>query len=47
MKLYSTIGSPPSRSVMVTLKLLNIPHELKEVDLMKEEQYNPEFLKVI
>lgn len=47
VKLYYALFSPPSRSVMVVLKLLNIPHELKPVELIKAEHLSAEYRRVM
>lgn len=46
VQLYYTIASPPARAVMLTLKNLDIPHELHNVNLLKGEHKSDEFLKV-
>lgn len=44
--LYSQDLSPPSRAVRIVAEYLNIPLELKIVDLGKKEHLKPEFIKV-
>lgn len=46
VKLYFLIASPPARAVQVTLKTLNIPHEVVNVDLVNGEHKSETFLKV-
>lgn len=46
VQLYYTIASPPARAVILTLKNLDIPHELHNVNLLKGEHKSEEFLKV-
>lgn len=46
VQLYYTIASPPARAVMLTLKNLDIPHELHNVNLLKGEHKSDEFLKI-
>jgi hypothetical protein len=43
---YYTIASPPCRSVLMLAKTLGLQLNLKKVDLLKKEQYTPEFLEV-
>lgn len=38
--------SPPCRSALLTAAALGIDFELKEVNLLEGEQYDPDFLKV-
>ncbi|XP_030383697.1 glutathione S-transferase 1-like [Scaptodrosophila lebanonensis] len=44
--LYGIDGSPPVRSVLLTLKALNLPFEYKVVNLLAGEHMTPEFLKM-
>ncbi|KAL3275751.1 hypothetical protein HHI36_020497 [Cryptolaemus montrouzieri] len=44
--LYEFVASPPVRVVKMLAKSLNLELELKPVNLMNKEQYNPEYLKV-
>jgi len=44
--LYYMPESPPSRAVLMVAKHLNIPVNIKHVDLMKQEQLKPEFLEI-
>ncbi|KAG5674797.1 hypothetical protein PVAND_004745 [Polypedilum vanderplanki] len=46
MKLYHTPGSPPSRSVLMTLRCLEIDVEIHEIDLRKGENRTADFLKI-
>ncbi|XP_073845436.1 glutathione S-transferase E14-like [Musca autumnalis] len=46
LTLYYDERSPPVRSVLMLIKMLNITVELKEVDLFKREQLRPEFLEL-
>ena len=46
LKLYYTSGSPPSRAVLQTIRVLEADVEVKMVDLMKGENLLPEFLKL-
>lgn len=46
MKLYHFESSPPARSVLMTIRNLNLDVEIISVDLMKGDQMKPEFLKV-
>jgi glutathione S-transferase len=46
LQLYYTSGSPPSRAVLQTIRVLGIDVEVKSVDLMKGENLLPEFLKL-
>lgn len=44
--LYYDQRSPPVRSVLMLLKILNIDVNLKFIDLFKGEQLKPEFKEV-
>lgn len=44
--LYCDQRSPPVRSVLMLLKMLNIDMELKFIDLFKGEQMKPSFKEV-
>lgn len=46
LQLYYTLGSPPSRAVLQTIRILGLSVEVKTVDLMKGENLSPEFLKL-
>lgn len=46
LKLYYIIASPPARSVILTLKTLNIPHELHVMNLLEGEHRSEAYLKV-
>ena len=46
VKLYYTIASPPARAVIHTLKVLNIPYDLVDVNLLEGEHRSENFLKV-
>ncbi|KAK8395678.1 hypothetical protein O3P69_005638 [Scylla paramamosain] len=43
---YYYKGSPPCRAVWMTLKMLNVEYEAKEVDLLKAENKRPWFLRM-
>ncbi|XP_063846358.1 glutathione S-transferase 1-1-like isoform X1 [Scylla paramamosain] len=43
---YYYKGSPPCRAVWMTLKMLNVEYEAKEVDLLKAENKRPWFLRL-
>lgn len=45
-KVYYTEISPPSRAVLLTVKSLGLDVEYINVDLLKGEQHDPEYLKV-
>jgi glutathione S-transferase len=44
--LYHSPFSPFSRSVLLLCRYLNIDLEVKELNLLEEEQMSPEFLKI-
>ncbi|KAH8400722.1 hypothetical protein KR009_000523 [Drosophila setifemur] len=46
LTLYGIDGSPPVRSVLLTLKALGLDFEYKIVNLMEGEHLKPEFLKI-
>ncbi|XP_030370755.1 glutathione S-transferase 1-like [Scaptodrosophila lebanonensis] len=46
LTLYGIDGSPPVRSVLLTLNALNLPFDYKVVNLFAKEQMTPEFLKM-
>lgn len=46
LQLYYNSGSPPSRAVLQTIRVLGLSVEVKPVDLMKKENMSPEFLKL-
>jgi len=43
---YSTPGSAPCRMVLLLAKHMDVPLDVKDVDLMKGEQMKPEFIKI-
>lgn len=45
LTLYMNISSPAVRATLMTIKALNLNVVLKEINLMKGEHYQPEFLK--
>nr|APX61033.1 putative glutathione S-transferase epsilon class member 5 [Leptinotarsa decemlineata] len=45
-KLYWILASPPARAVVFCARQLEIELDLIEVDILKKEQYKPEFLKL-
>lgn len=47
MKLYHVIDGPPSLAVRMTLKALNLPHELIDVNYNEGEHLTDEYAKVI
>lgn len=46
MKLYHTPGSPPSRSVLMTIRNLGLEVDIQIVDLATGEHLTPEFVKL-
>lgn len=46
LQLYYTAGSPPSRAVLHTIRVLGLEVEVKNVDLMKGENKTEEYLKI-
>lgn len=46
VEVYGMTASAPCRIVTLTLEALKHPYEFKVVDLMKNENKTPEFLKV-
>ncbi|KAH8348284.1 hypothetical protein KR084_006145 [Drosophila pseudotakahashii] len=46
LTLYGIDGSPPVRSVLLTLNALGVEFEYKIVNLMEKEHLKPEFLKI-
>ncbi|CAH0723659.1 unnamed protein product, partial [Brenthis ino] len=46
IKLYYLVPSPPSRSVMMTAKMLGLELDLVHIDIFKGEHKTPEFLKM-
>lgn len=46
-KLYYIEGSPPCRAVLLAAEAVGIELDLHYVDLLKDEQLKPEFVKVI
>jgi glutathione S-transferase len=46
VKLFYLLASPPVRAVHITLKVLDIPHELVNVNPLDGETRSEEFLKV-
>lgn len=46
VKLYYNIASPSARAVILTIKALGIPYELKQLDLLKKETLSEDFLQV-
>lgn len=46
LKVYYTALSPPSRAVLIAVKALELDVEYINVDLMKGEHLDPEYLKV-
>ncbi|XP_033155476.1 glutathione S-transferase 1-1-like [Drosophila mauritiana] len=46
LTLYGIDGSPPVRSVLLTLRALNLDFDYKIVNLMEKEHLKPEFLKI-
>lgn len=46
MKLFHTPGSPPSRSVLMTIRNLGLEVDIQIVDLATGEHLTPEFVKL-
>jgi len=46
LTLYGIDGSPPVRSVLLTLNALGLEFEYKIVNLPEKEHLKPEFLKI-
>ncbi|XP_016958516.3 glutathione S-transferase 1-like [Drosophila biarmipes] len=46
LTLYGIDGSPPVRSVLLTLRALGVEFEYKVVNLLEKEHLKPEFLKI-
>lgn len=46
LQLYYHPASPPSRAVLQVIRILGLEVEVKNVDLMKQAQQEPEFLKL-
>lgn len=46
MKLYHAAGSPPSRSVLMTIRCLQLDVDIQLVDLVKGEHKTADFLKI-
>lgn len=46
LDLYHLVGSPPCHSVRLLLKTIGVGVKLKSVDLLKEENKSPEFIKM-
>lgn len=46
IQLYTMDISPPCRIVQMTLDILNLKHELIQLDLLKGENRTPEYLEV-
>lgn len=46
LQLYFTLGSPPSRAVLQTIRMLGLDVEVKNLSLLKGEHLTPEFLKL-
>lgn len=44
--LYFHLVGPPCRSVLLTAAALGVDLELREIDLIKSEHLDPDFLKV-
>lgn len=44
--LYGHIISPPVRAVMMLIRQLNLDVDFKKVNLLKRENWDPEFLKL-
>lgn len=46
LQLYYTLGSPPSRACLQTIRILGLEVEVKNLDLIKGEQLSAEYLKI-
>lgn len=46
-KLYMTILSPPVRAVLMCAKAIGLELDLEEVDLLKKDNFKPEYIKVM
>lgn len=46
IKLYSMEGSPSCCSVMMVMKVLNVPYEMQNLDFMNWEHKKEWFLKI-
>jgi len=46
LQLYYNLGSPPSRAVLQTIRVLGLDVEVKHVDLFKQEHLLPDFVKL-
>lgn len=46
LTLYMFKPSPPVRAVLLAAAYLKISFDMKEVDTIKKEQMNPDFIKV-
>ena len=46
LKVFYNPSSPPSRAVLVFLKMNRIPHEVRFVNLLKGEQFAPEYIAI-
>lgn len=46
LQLYYTLGSPPSRACLQTIRILGLEVEVKNLNLLKGEQMSPEYLKI-
>lgn len=46
LQLYYALGSPPSRAVLQTIRVLRLEVEVKNIDVVKREQMSPEYLKI-
>ncbi|KAI4475008.1 hypothetical protein M0802_015337 [Mischocyttarus mexicanus] len=44
--LYSTIGSPPCRAVLMVGAAIGVDFDVKEVNLFNDEHHKEDFLKV-
>lgn len=46
MQLYSSFICPPSFTIRIALTLKGIDYEYKSINVLKHEQFSPEFLKI-